>query len=700
MISINSVEAKKLVEETQDLFTAYKDNPDRRTWETHVQEDIEFRYGKQWTDEQITRLEERGQAAIVVNRIHPAVETAKALITSKKPGFKASAREDSDAKVANVLDGLFEYIWDISGGNTEFRQVVDNFYVGSMGWAMVFQDPLADNGKGEVKWMSLDPLEVYVDPNSRSRLFDDAANILYSRLYTRSQAVAYKPLYEDKFLEMAAGGQTERPVTNREDNGELSFPESSGINQDINTEYIRGIERYQMIITTKFRIFEADTREEKLLSEEEYMKYLEQPAWILNGQVFRDPKMVEQAMMVMAKQTGQQPEVKQVNNQELIKLGVIKTVVIRTKNIRVISVMGDELLYVRELPSNLHTYPLIPFPNLHTGTPFPTSDVRMVKGLQEYINKIRSLIIAHASTSTNVKVLLPKGSVDMETFEQEWARPGVGIEVDYDLGEPKPVQPVPLPNELYHNETTAKNDINHQFGIYEMMQGDAGAAPQTYKATISLDEFGQRKIRSKLADIESGLTRLGQVMIPFIQQLYTHEKMFRIIQPNNDVTEYAMNKRLINDKSKELEVMNDISRGNYDVKVLVGSTLPSNRYAELELHKEMFSAGIIDRQEVLKKTDIYDKEGILQRTDMVEQLKGQVNQLGNTIKKLNGDLQTAERETMHAKKAEELAKFKAGLKGVSTEAKAAGQLYQERLKDSNREFEKDKKRELKKDKPE
>ena len=31
-----------------------------------------------------------------------------------------------------------------------------------------------------------------------------------------------------------------------------------------------------------------------------------------------------------------------------------------------------------------------------------------------------------------------------------------------------------------------------------MMMGNSQAAPQTYKATISLDEFGQRKIKSKI----------------------------------------------------------------------------------------------------------------------------------------------------------------------------------------------------------
>ena len=77
---------KKVVQETQDLWKTYSKK--REVWATHAQEDKEFRLGKQWTSEQKRILEERGQAAIVVNRIHPAVEAAKALITANKPQFR------------------------------------------------------------------------------------------------------------------------------------------------------------------------------------------------------------------------------------------------------------------------------------------------------------------------------------------------------------------------------------------------------------------------------------------------------------------------------------------------------------------------------------------------------------------------------------------------------------------------------------
>jgi FtsZ-binding cell division protein ZapB len=245
-----------------------------------------------------------------------------------------------------------------------------------------------------------------------------------------------------------------------------------------------------------------------------------------------------------------------------------------------------------------------------------------------------------------------------------------------------PVQPSPLPNELYTNEQTAKSDIDHQLGLYEMMMGNTQAAPQTYKATISLDEFGQRKIKSKLADIEAGLTRVAQVAIPLMQQLYTTRKVFRVVQPNNSLSEQVINQKLVDDKTGEIEVFNDITTGLYDVVYVAGSTLPTNRYAELEFYMDAYQKGLIDRQEVLKKTEVFDMEGVLQRIDIIRQLQGQVKQLSEANKKLKGDLQTRDREAVNLRKKVEVEKFKSDLDGVKEKTKAANTLYEKRLDDN------------------
>jgi hypothetical protein len=215
-----------------------------------------------------------------------------------------------------------------------------------------------------------------------------------------------------------------------------------------------------------------------------------------------------------------------------------------------------------------------------------------------------------------------------------------------------------------------------------MMMGNSQNAPQTYKATVSIDEFGQRKMKSKLADIEAGLKRIGEVAIPLMQQLYTTEKIIRVVNPNNSMTEYAINKRLYDDKTGEIKVINDITVGKYDVIVVTGSTLPSNRYAELEFYMDAYAKGIIDRNEVLKKTEIFDMEGVLQRTDEIEKLQGALQQAQEEIKRLKGDMQTRDREAVNLRKRVEVEKFKSDLDGVGTKAKAAGNIFEQRLNDN------------------
>jgi hypothetical protein len=167
-----------------------------------------------------------------------------------------------------------------------------------------------------------------------------------------------------------------------------------------------------------------------------------------------------------------------------------------------------------------------------------------------------------------------------------------------------------------------------------------------------------------------------------MQQLYTSEKIFRVIQPNNSLSKYVINKKLVDDKTKEIKVINNITIGKYDVIVVAGSTLPSNRYAELEFYMDAFSKGLIDRQEVLKKTEVFDMEGVLQRTDTIEKLQSQLKGAQEQIKKLKGDMQSRDREAVNLRKRIEVEKFKGELDGVGNKAKAAGTIYEKRLDDS------------------
>ena len=743
---------KPIAEETKELFDLYKRKRD--VWEVQAREDQEYRLGRQWTREQEETLKARGQAPIVVNRIHPAVETAKAMLTANRPSFKVSPREDSDTKIANVLNQLLSYMYDVSDGRTSIRQAIDDYYVTGLGYIMVYQNPQADDGKGEVMIKDIDPLDVYVDPNSRDPFFDDAENIIISRNFTKAQAKALYPQYAQAIDAAEGSYESDQIITGNTDSSGLTFPGEIETLED--DEYIRGYERFYKIEETAYRVFETWTKKEYRVTEEEFQQYIKTEIGIQQGKIIEGNEAIEQAKekqsqlktqilqqnlkmlqedihvmseelevqyveqeqqmleavqtgdmvpdrmelelgklrdaidnkvtqakenaMVQAGQVAKIPDIDVKTKAHLIKEGLVEAVPISLTKVKQCVILGDKYIYSRVLPSS--NYPIVPLTNLHTRTPYPMSDVRMVKGLQDYINKTRSLIIAHATTSTNMKVLVPAGSVDMAEFEQKWAQPGVGIEVDFDMGQPVVASPAPLPNELYNNEQTAKNDIDHQLGLYEMMMGNSQAAPQTYKATISLDEFGQRKIKSKLADIESGLQRVAKVAIQMMQELYQQEKIFRVVNPNNSLTEYAINKKLYDDKTNEIKIANDITIGKYDVVYVSGSTLPSNRYAELEFYMDAYSKGIIDKQEVLKKTEVFDMEGVLERTDTIGKLQQQLKSLTAQLKKLGGDMQTLTRENVHLKQKVEVEKFKTELDQVKNKSKLAGTLFEKRLDDN------------------
>jgi len=200
---------------------------------------------------------------------------------------------------------------------------------------------------------------------------------------------------------------------------------------------------------------------------------------------------------------------------------------------------------------------------------------------------------------------------------------------------------------------------------------------------MMLEDFGQRRSKSKLRDIEGSLKRLGKVVYNLAKSHYNFQKTFRIVQPNNDLTEYTINKRLYDDKSKELiGIENELVVGQFDIRVIGNSTMPSNKWGEWQMYMEAYQAGLIDKVEALKKTEIFDKEGVLQRTDIITQLQQQLQGAEERIKDLEGDLQTAHRESISSRKRTEVEKFKSRLHEQESDSKAATKMAVNRLENA------------------
>ena len=699
------------VQLTQDLLSDYASA--RENWVTQAVEDNEFRNGKQWTNDQVTALRQRSQEPLVVNVVYSAVEQAKAMLTSNNPKFQSTARENSDAKVGRMFSDLMAYIWDHSSGNVELKQAIDDYYVKGMGVMMAYIDPDADFGSGEVKIQSIDPLELFIDPSSKDPFCRDAAHIIVGKIVTQTQLISMYPEFEQIIRESSETSYLNSVSESRHglrDEDVTLKRRMTG--QSITDEReLELFERYTKIKRPYFKIYDPRSNEQKVLSEVDYEEYKQEPVVVVTNaegeNIFTDKANVSQYTelynqfgekfhFMLDPMTGQPTPMAGEEHEGSIpnstttidmmtKEALIESDEIMVNEIEVTQIyqcvsVGDHKLFMVDLP--VEEYPIVPFMNGFNRNPYPMSDVRLVKSLQEYINKIRSLIVAHASSSTNVKLLIPRGSMDKKYLEAEWGKAGTAvIEYDPELGTPIVAGPVPLPNELYKNEADARADIERILGIYAMMQGDVGSSPQTFKGTIALDEYGQRRIKSKRDDIEECINQLAKVVVGLIQYVYTDEKVFRLMQPNNRPLEIEINHPLYDDVGNLMGKVNDITIGKYDVIVLSGSTLPSNRWARFEYYMQLYQSGLIDQIEVLKQTDVADMEGVLERAGQMQQMQAQVQQQTEEIKNLKGDLQTAQRESLHDRKRVEVKEFEKKLAKAEAKVEMAQQLYKTRLAD-------------------
>ena len=616
----------------------------RSEWDVQAREDIDFYLGNHFTDKEASALAERNQMGLPIDRLYAAIEQFKAIITSKPPKFSAVGREDSDVKLANVWKTILEYIWDNSDGDEVFKQVIHDYSVAGLGYFYGYIDPEDDYGRGEVKFTYVDPFRVVVDPNSRSKWFDDACGMQLSTIVTKMQLLDTYPMLGeldeegsaliDNIENLGTSDEDYPSSQNRHEGGSITPDRAKDYDWSENSEKYRIIEDFRKVKVPFYRILDMQSGSEKVL-DEEGMKLL----------------------------------LSDKNTQEAFDNGKFDVVEVQQTRIKCTCIVGQVVLYEKILDTNI--FPLVPVPNIWTNTPYPMSDVRKNKGFQRFLNKVMSLITSHAQASSGLKLLIPQGSVqDIEELERDWANPNATIEYDASFGEPHFPSPQPLAGSILQLPQMVEHYIDLNIGIFEMQQGNADASPRTSSGTMMMEDFGQRRSKSKLRDVEASLKRLGKLMYHLSKSHYDFKKTFRIVQPNNDINEYTVNKRMYDDKTNSLQTIeNNLSVGTFDIRVIGNSTMPSNKWGEWNVYMEAFQAGLIDKVEALKKTEIFDKEGVMQRTDQVAQLQSQLQQAQEQIKKLNGDLQTAHRESIQSRKQVEVAKFQGKLKEQEYDSK-------------------------------
>lgn len=704
---------------TERLMKQY-DTKDRENWVTHALEDDQFRNGVQWKDKHVAELERRLQVPIVVNVIQPAIDQGISMLTANNPSFQTTAREDSDVDTANLYSDIMSWIWYISDGNVELKQVIDDMYVRGMGAMIVYVDPHAGGGAGEIMVKAINPLDIRLPPSCQNRFARDAESIIIPTVESSANLILRHP---DKQKEIDAAPDyhsSDRPSTGRYAI-EKQVVDKAASGFDSHDKEV--LDRYTKIKVNRHRILDSTNGYERVLDEDEYKQFLEQPAILLQNLIGQEdiitrPDEVAKYLKLSAEgngvfhlvdDNGQQIEVPGpetegaipgstvvitiTNMAFLIKQEVILDVIVMLDRIKKVESVGNSILFNGILP--ISEYPIVTFMNRHNRNPYPLSDVRFVKGLQEYINKIRSLVIAHATNTTNQTIILARGSgLTKSDVQEEFSRAGTSV-LESNAGAEEDIRrsvmivaPPPLPNELYKNMEDAKQEVMYIFGLYPVGQGDPRGAPTTFRGTVALDEYGQRRTGSKGDDMEAGLNQLAKVVVQYIQAVYTQQKTIRLFQPNNKPKTIELNQPVYDDFSGDvISRINDVSVGYQDVIVVSGSTMRSNRFAELDILVNLWDKKILRVDEpILRKTNIQNVDDIISQHGILAQLTQQNQALQEELKKVQGDLQTAEREVVHSGRKADAEKFKKSLGIAEANITADAELEISRMRDARKDL--------------
>lgn len=695
-----------------DLYRDYKSSS-RGTWATRCANDRAYKFGAMWSEGDENKNEARGQVSAVTNELIPTIGLIVAQLTENSPRFYAVGRERSDTKTASAVADLMSYVWYISNGDDHNRQVATDFEDVGMGVWMAYIDPFADNGNGEIKIISEDPLDVYLSSASKCPYGTDAPHKL---IVKHPSEDVLKVMYPQlNFDEINPVEDFDIPAHDRHTD------ETIGQQSGDDLQKYRVIDRYTRIKAKRFHVLDPNTGFEKIMTQDEYIAFAEEPAVIMvqlgREQVFTKENDVEfyfniirtygNTYHLMMNPQTQQPEMmagvempspltipnstrklEVVTKGDLLRQGKLKFNTPFVDRIQRVFSVGDKVIanYIMEI----ETDPIVLVMLHHSRNPFPMGDISLVKSLQDQLNKIDNLIITYNQNITNVKMFVQKGSGLKKELEKTGGNAGANYyEMDMDVDKvPFIVQLTQMSSSFYQQRENLIRQIQRIIGAYSFQDGDASQAPETAKGTYQIDEMMQRRTSFKRRILESGLNKLGKVIAEMIPLVYDKQKVFKIVKPNHGGRdqETAINVPQYDENGELVAVLNDALATKFDIQVVPSSMSPVNRVQRREELMRLYEIGMLRNPKwYIENMDTDNVQEILDGEDMIRQSEQLIKQLQDQIKQLEGQLQTTTRENINMGKRVEVQKFKADLSEVSSNLKASTQLATMRMNDAVKE---------------
>jgi hypothetical protein len=166
----DNIDSDNELQRLVDAFENYLDVTDEAR--LLAERDKDYVDHKQWTDDEVNKLEARGQAPVVINRIKNKVNLLKGVQRKQRTDPKALPRTPQHEDAADSATDALRFVTDNEDFEITSSDVFEDTMVWGYGAAIVEAEMRGEQAEIAINYIA--PDRFYYDPFSRERDFSDA----------------------------------------------------------------------------------------------------------------------------------------------------------------------------------------------------------------------------------------------------------------------------------------------------------------------------------------------------------------------------------------------------------------------------------------------------------------------------------------------------------------------------------------------
>lgn len=565
-----------------------------------------FYQGIQWHPDDVAALGDRPW--LTINEILPTVNAVFAEQSARRSDvqFKPT-RGGGSQELANVLNKVFEHVANRNKLDWVEQTVFqDGVIMDGRGYFDVRMS-FKESTQGEIAITAKDPLDVLLDPDAKEqdpRTWNEVITTQWNTLDDIESVYGKKKAEKLRYIAENGGDYGEDSIEWREERfGTDGNTSTAPVGTTWGKDDVRNIRRLRLIERQYYKMATVDYFVDDATGDRKRCK-----------EDWDDKQKIK-----FAKKFG---------------LSVVSQV---EKRVRWTITCDRVVLHDDWSPYNHFT--IVPFfCYFRRGKPFGM--VRNLISPQEQLNKVSSQELHIVNTTANSGWLIENGSLaNMKPADLEQAGAQTGLVIEFNRGStaPEKIQPNNVPQGLDRISGKAQQHIKTISGVNDqMLNGDAQDTDISNPLKMVQQNRGTIMAQVPLDNLKKTRHYMAEIILDMIQNFYTEERLLQITKKNDPQQERE--ELIINQVTPEGTIINDVTRGKYDV--MVSSVPARDTFDDLQFLEAMAlrSAGVMVPDDAIVEYSHLAEKGALAKR--IRQMTGvELTPEQQAIQEMQGQLQ-------------------------------------------------------------